>query len=87
MTNPLTYALWQNTENYQHYAVRLQDGRLTGIVGPLYGDDRADAKLPHHPYDDYLADLAWANRERRAGRWLETSSGRPPRPPGPPGRP
>lgn len=55
-----TYQFWQHVESGGIYAVRLEQGALTGICGPLDRDEVRRETLSAFDYDDRRDDVAWA---------------------------
>ena len=45
------YERWRHKALAEHYAVRLEERRVTGIAGPLDGQLPPPAALPHLTYD------------------------------------
>ncbi len=48
----LEHEYWQHRRSGETYAVRIQFGRVTGIVGPLDNREVHPALLPLYEYDD-----------------------------------
>jgi hypothetical protein len=45
------YEYWRHKVLGETYAVRLQDGKVTGVLGPLDGTSVDRTALPYHKYD------------------------------------
>jgi hypothetical protein len=65
-----TYQFWQHMKSREIYAVRLEQGALTGICGPLHPNEVRPENLPAFDYNDQRDDVAWAQEhDQEPGVW------------------
>lgn len=70
MDSGTTYCFWRHTSG-DVYAIRQQNGRVTGCVGPLSEAYQDRENLPDHHWDDFTEDAAWAEEHEAEFRLYE----------------
>ncbi len=54
------YYFWAHRSSGERYAIRMNDGRLSGVAGPLPQSEVRTDRLPDFAYEDAPEDAAWA---------------------------
>jgi hypothetical protein len=65
------YQYWRHEPSGARYAVRLNEGHVTGCVGPLTDEDFRSRYVVEYPFAAAAADVAWAAAERAAFTLLD----------------
>jgi len=60
----LEYQYWRHEPSGARYAVRLNEGHVTGCVGPLTDELFRSRYVVEYPFDAADADAEWAAAER-----------------------
>ena len=55
----VTFQYWRHRMSGATYAVRVEDGQLTGFYGPVVADDPRPDGLSRYPYDSPSQTLDW----------------------------
>jgi len=60
----INYQFWDAPNSGEVFAIRIEDGIVTGCDGPLDHSQVIEADLPLMHYDDCPEDAAWAESTR-----------------------
>jgi hypothetical protein len=70
----LEYQYWRHEPSGARYAVRLNEGHVTGCVGPLTDELFRSRYVVEYPFDAAHPDAEWAAAERAAFTPLDIGS-------------